>query len=515
MSITLPATDSPQLASWLNARATPSRVRGHRHRARSDAGLRFAFYGRTSTGRQQDPETSREWQRDDAVRVIDAHGRIVVEFFDVGYSRSLPWHLRPQAAALLRAAGRPDREFDAVVIGEFERAFADKQAKSIIAQLHACGVQVWLAEFDGPIDLTDPGHQALLGLLGQQSAREVLRTRRRTTAAMTAQVRLQGRHLGGRPPYGYRLADAGPHPNGQHAAWGRRLLRLDPDPETAPHVRWIFAQRLAGNSTAGIARTLNALGVPSPAAHDPDRNRHRQGSTWTVRTVAAILANPRYTGRQVWKRQSIDHHELRPGDKTSRPVSCKPTRGWNPRDQWVISPPGAHPALVSEDTFLRAQQVSALPAPDDANPDRYQLTGLVICGLCGRRAEGHWAHGRARYRCRHGRTSASDALTGHPKTLFVRQDQLIEQATIQLAHLLGVDAASISVRELARQLRERGITVVCTPVSITLDVPAAEPEPPPAEDPNGQLQLSIAVPRRTTRNPHQNHPANVNDFGGG
>ncbi|MEV6842851.1 zinc ribbon domain-containing protein [Actinoplanes sp. NPDC051411] len=46
--------------------------------------------------------------------------------------------------------------------------------------------------------------------------------------------------------------------------------------------------------------------------------------------------------------------------------------------------------------------------PDDANLDRYQLTGLVICGLCGRRAEGHRAHGRARYRCRHGRTSASD-----------------------------------------------------------------------------------------------------------
>ncbi|MFI6073897.1 recombinase family protein [Actinoplanes sp. NPDC051343] len=307
----------------------------------------------------------------------------------------------------------------------------------------------------------------------------------------------------------------GPAPQRATRALGSAAAAARPGRGNAPHVRWIFAQRLAGNSTAGIARTLNALGVLSPAAHDPDRNRHRQRSTWTVRTVAAILANPRYTGRQVWKRQSIDHHERRPGDKSSRPVGCKPTRGWNPRDQWVISPPGVHPALVSEDAFLRAQQVSALSVPDDANPDRYQLTGLVICGLCGRRAEGHWAHGRARYRCRHGRTSASDALPDPPKTLFVRQDQLIEQATIQLAHMLGVDAAAISVRELARQLRERGITIVCTPVSITLDVPTAEPEPPSVEDPSGQLQLSIAIPRRTTKNPHQNHPANVNDLGGG
>jgi hypothetical protein len=37
-------------------------------------------------------------------------------------------------------------------------------------------------------------------LLGHQAQREVLRARRRTTAAMAAQIRLLGRHLGGRPP---------------------------------------------------------------------------------------------------------------------------------------------------------------------------------------------------------------------------------------------------------------------------------------------------------------------------
>jgi DNA invertase Pin-like site-specific DNA recombinase len=490
---TAPSNADTPLTAWLSDNPNRARIRGRAHAATSNRGLRFAFYGRTSTSRQQDPATSREWQLEDAVRVIDGRGRIVVEFFDVGYSRSLPWHHRPQAAALLRAAARPDRGFDPVVIGEFERAFAGKQARPIIAQLHACGVQVWLAEFDGPVNLTDPGHQALLGLLGHQAEREVLRTRRRTTAAMAAQVRLQGRHLGGRPPYGYRLADAGPHPNDQHAAWGRRLLRLVPDPETAPHVRWIFAQRLAGHSAAGIARALNALGVSSPSAHDPDRNSHRHGAAWTLRTVAAILANPRYTGRQVWKRQSIDHHEIRPGDKASRPAGCRPTRGWNPRDQWVISPPGAHPALISEDTFLQAQQITAIAVPDDANLDRYQLTGLVICGLCGRRAEGHWAHGRARYRCLHGRTSASDVQLEHPKMLYVRQDQLIEQATLQLAHLIGADPASISVAELAVQLRGRGITMVCSHVSITLDTGAVDPEPDSAstEDHTGQFLLPI------------------------
>ena len=70
---------------------------------------------------------------------------------------------------------------------------------------------------------------------------------------MRAQTRDQGRYLGGRPPYGYRLVDAGPHPNRAHARWGRRLQRLDPDPRTAGYVTWIVAERRAGHSVAGIA----------------------------------------------------------------------------------------------------------------------------------------------------------------------------------------------------------------------------------------------------------------------
>ena len=90
---------------------------------------------------------------------------------------------------------------------------------------------------------------------------------------MAVQVREQGRYLGGRPPYGYRLGDAGPHPNKAHAAWGRRAHRLEPDPETAHIVRWIFARRLAGHSVARIARALNEAGVPCPSAADPAGTR--------------------------------------------------------------------------------------------------------------------------------------------------------------------------------------------------------------------------------------------------
>ena len=73
------------------------------------------------------------------------------------------------------------------------------------------------------------------------------------------------------------------------------MQRLEPDPTTAPHVRWMFIQRLDGNSLASIARTLSDQRVPCPSGADPQRNPHRAGHTWTVPSVASILANPRYT----------------------------------------------------------------------------------------------------------------------------------------------------------------------------------------------------------------------------
>jgi site-specific DNA recombinase len=169
---------------------------------------------------------------------------------------------------------------------------------------------------------------------------------------MAAQTPEQGRCLGGRPPYGYRLADAGSHPNKAHAAWGRRAHRLDPDPATAPVVQWIFAQRLGGHSVARIARALNEAGVPCPSAADPARNPHRSAAGWTLGTVTTILQNPRYTGRQVWNRQRTDAELADPGNVT---LGHKSVQRWNLPDGWVISNRPAHPPLVSEADFTAAR----------------------------------------------------------------------------------------------------------------------------------------------------------------
>ena len=113
--------------------------------------MRFAFYGRMSTEDWQDPVTSRARQREQAAALVAGHGMIVVEFFDAGQSRTLGWARRPQAAALVAALADPDRGWDAIVIGEYERAFYGAQYASMAPLFAHYGIVLWTPEAGGPV----------------------------------------------------------------------------------------------------------------------------------------------------------------------------------------------------------------------------------------------------------------------------------------------------------------------------------------------------------------------------
>jgi len=268
------------LAAWVQRTGSQAGKRTH-----EDA--RFAFYGRVSTEDWQDPVTSRTRQRDQARALVAGHGMIVAEFFDNGQSRTLPWARRPQAAALVAALADPDRGWDAVVIGEYERAFYGSQYTSMAPLFEHYGIQLWMPEVGGRVDWHAEDHEQIMLALGLSSKREITRTRIRVRTAMAAQTREQGRYLGGRPPYGYRLADAGPHPNKAHAAWGRRAHRLEPNPDTAPVVSWMFAQRRTGLGGRGPC----AVTAPAVAAGAWPSQRRCFGSV-----LAAVVPHPSPVG---------------------------------------------------------------------------------------------------------------------------------------------------------------------------------------------------------------------------
>jgi len=422
-------------------------------------GLRFAFYGRVSTEDQQDPESSRAWQLSRARALIEPHGgQVVAEYFDIDRSRSLPWKRRPRAAALLEDFKDPDRGFDAVVIGEPARAFYGNQFGLTFPLFIHYSVALWVPEVGGPVVPGSEAHDLVMSMYSAMSKGERTRIKIRVRAAMAAQAEHEGRFLGGRPPYGYRLADAGPHPNPGKAAIGQRLHRLEPDPATAPVVRQIFEEYLAGRGLYAIAEGLTRDDIPSPSAADPSRNRHRSGIAWSKSAIRAILANPRYTGYQIWNRQRreetlIDVDDVALGDETKM---C-----WNRQDDWIWSVEPAHQPLVSKATFLEAQgqgqgrasgrhqRQQAIPRLPRRTPRPYLLRGRLHCGICQRRMEGTWNHDAPHYRCRYPAEYALANLIEHPKAVYLREALIVPRLDHWLCGLFDDDHIDATCHALA------------------------------------------------------------------
>lgn len=245
--------------------------------------MNFGFYGRVSTEDQQDPAASRGWQLSRAKTLIQpADGQIVREFFDIGLSRSIPWKRRPEATALLAALKDPHRGFDAIVIGEPQRAFYGNQYGLTFPLFVHYGVQLWVPEVGGAIDPDSEAHDLVMSVFGGMSKGERTRIRIRVRAAMATQTVMEGRFLGGRPPYGYRIVDLGPHPNPGKAAIGQSLHGLDLDEHAAPVVVRIFAEYIAG-----------AASTPSPKASLTTTSRAHQPTTGPATGTAAASPGPR------------------------------------------------------------------------------------------------------------------------------------------------------------------------------------------------------------------------------
>lgn len=228
---------------------------------------------------------------------------------------------------------------------------------------------------------------------------------------------------------------------------------------------------LAANHWASRpARALNDGGIPCPSAADPDRNPHRPGQRWTLTTVRAILANPRYTGRQVWNRQRTDHDLIDP-DNTS--LGHRDVMRWNVPEDWVISSKPAHPALVSETDFVAAQSIRA---PRETAPGRtYQLAGLLRCGLCERRMESHWARCRPAYRCRHGHSSAAPRDPSSPRNSDVREDEIVPHLPALLVRMRA-GGLPPSPEEALEYLRAEAISLIFDADARTLTAATATGE---------------------------------------
>lgn len=196
---------------------------------------------------------------------------------------------------------------------------------------------------------------------------------------------------------------------------GRRLV---PDEETAPFVPLIFDMYLKGGRLADIADALDEMGAPTPTEHWIAQSGRKEGAPfgfvpWTGLYVGKLLDDPVYTGLLVLGKTRQSLYEGVAWHRTAE----------DERYEF----PGAHPALVSKETWeavrdmrrLRKvtvrERTEALAPKREEMPDLFQ--GVLLCAECGgamlldRRFNPKTGEARGNvYQCRkhHGRGCAND-----------------------------------------------------------------------------------------------------------
>jgi hypothetical protein len=214
----------------------------------------------------------------------------------------------------------------------------------------------------------------------------------------------------------------------------------------------IFEMFLSGLGYGAIVHNLTQDGIPCPSAHDRGRNRHRSGLAWTRSAVRAILANPRYTGQQVWNRQRRDEVLI---DVNDVALGHETRMRWNTTDKWTWSKELAHELLATTDDFEAAQEL--LEAGVRRKVERAKVRPTTTrtfvfrrrlrCATCERRMEAAWRNGHVYYLCRyrHGQPRPDD----HPTTAYIREDALLRTVDRWLVRVFDPDHLDDTIDTLA------------------------------------------------------------------
>lgn len=246
--------------------------------------------------------------------------------------------------------------------------------------------------------------------------------------------RRQGKFIGSFASYGYHK-----DPN-DHS----RLLIDEP---AAAVVRDIFNWFLAGTSVLGIAKKLNAKGIPNPSAYKRQQGLHYRHPTsdklddlWPDSSVRRILRNPLYTGTMVQGKKRMKSYKLHISEAV-------------PEEDW-ITVEQTHEAIISSELFAKAQSLFARDtrtAP--AQKQVYLFSGFLRCADCGKAMNRKLISQPHRdyyyYICSTFKKQHSGACTKHT----IRSDRL-EQAVLET--LRSQIALAVEMDELIAEINRSG-----------------------------------------------------------
>jgi site-specific DNA recombinase len=326
--------------------------------------IRAALYARYSSD-QQNPASIADQQRICREHAAREGWQIVGSFEDAAISGS-SMILRPGVQKLL--ADAQAGKFDIVVAEALDRISRD-QADIATFYKHLQFARVPLVTLaEGEIS------ELHVGLKGTMNALFLKDLAKKTHRGLRGRV--EKGFSAGAVGYGYRMV--------RRLTSEGELVRgeREIDPMQALIVERVFREFADGKSPLGIARDLNADGIPGP-----------KGLAWRdtsirgdVRRGTGIINNELYVGVRVWNHK---HYVTDPG-------SGKRVTRFNPESEWIRNEV-PELRIVSDEMWQAAKRQQAALAERhtgireaararallNARRPAYLLSGLLECGVCG------------------------------------------------------------------------------------------------------------------------------------
>lgn len=292
-----------------------------------------------------------------------------------------------------------------------------------------------LADQDGVYDPSDPNDRLLLGLKGTMSEVELhtMRNRLRRGALNKAQ---RGELFQG-VPMGYVLL-----PNG--------AVAFDPDEQAQSVIRMLFAKFAELGSIYSVFRYFIRHGIDLPVRL---RSGGRRGELeWrrpSLPTLCQVLHHPIYAGAYAYGR--------RPTDARAGYARGKKRRLWKPMSEWTVLIRGRLPAYITWEQYQQNQQRLEENRRGNASkgtPRRGSalLTGLIVCGSCGRRMQvGYGGRNIGYYNCH------KHLVAGTEPNCFGLQAATVDEVVgAQVLRALAPAALELSLAAVANLEQEQG-----------------------------------------------------------
>lgn len=292
-----------------------------------------------------------------------------------------------------------------------------------------------LGDQDGVYDPSDPNDRMLLGLKGTMSEVELHTMRNRLIRGRDNKAQ-RGEMFHG-VPMGYVIL-----PNGEVA--------FDPDEQARSVIQLVFDKFDEVGTIYGLMHNLVRHRIALPVRV---RSGAKKGELdWrrpTLPTLCQLLHHPIYAGAYAYGR--------RPCDPKAKYKSHK-NRGkqWKPMAQWQVLLHDRLPAYITWERYLKNQErlrqnVRGKTTPGTCGKGASLLTGLLVCGTCGRRMN-------VAYRTRHEPhyTCTHHLLYAHEQTCYGLKSTEIDRLVSQQAlRSLEPAALELSMKALDDVEKER------------------------------------------------------------